>query len=131
MSHLSELATGNFGNVPKQKKATVSFCVKAEKPISLKATKTVKKITNPNKITMKPILSFAKVKKVSETKYCIYASTNQTTLNRIIDRLLAFNDMEISYSADLEGNELIKKSKKPLWAIRKSESGEFVLERCF
>lgn len=129
MNHLSELATGKFGEVPAQKTPSVSFCVPRAKPIQLKANATQKPKTD--KITLKPILSFTKVKKVNDNKYCIYASANTVTLKKIVSKLLAFNDMEISYSESLEGNELIKKSKKPLWAISKGENGEFILERCF
>lgn len=129
MNHLSELATGKFGEVPAQKKPEVSFCVPRQKLMQLKAKAASK--PKSDKITMKPILSFTRVKKVNDNKYCIYASANQVTLNKIVSKLLAFNDMEITYSDSLEGNELIKKSKKPLWAISKGENGEFILERQF
>lgn len=125
---LADIASGNFGEVPKQKAPKTSFCVKASKHIS--TDKKVTKATKKAEITMKPIMGFAKVKKITANKYLIYSSANTPTLKRIVNTLTAFNDMEIAYSDTLEGNDLIRKSKKPLWVISKSTSGEFVLERC-
>lgn len=65
-------------------------------------------------------------------KYKIFVTSSKFNSVEALSKLvLAFNDIEIKYSEDLEDNELINCSKKPLWAISKSDKGSYVLERRF
>lgn len=129
MDFLARLVSGNFGETPSRHKAHESLCrKKAEKPMRLNASAkgTIKAKAN---ITVKPILGIARVKKINANKYLIYSANSRENIKMIAKRLMAFNDMEIAYSEDLEGNELINSTEKPLWAISKAETGELVLER--
>lgn len=71
----------------------------------------------------------AKINAEGVGKYKILASG--LSKGRIISQLKAFNDIEIAYSDDLEGNELIRTSKKPLWALEDNGNGTFTIQRSF
>lgn len=70
-----------------------------------------------------------KINQEGRGKYKILASG--LSKGRIISQLKAFNDIEISYSDDLEDNDLIKTSKKPLWALEDNGNGTFTIQRSF
>ena len=87
------------------------------------------KNSNPTLLATKCLKTFCQVVKNTDFKYTIRANTNEQTTKRIIARLLAFNDIEIQYTDDVLASPLVKKSKKPLWKISKTDKGEYLLER--
>ena len=104
-------------------------------PSKLYSTFIKSKDANPSryvtsyKLDCRPILSFSQVRPVGKNKYKILTSSSSETRKMIIAKLKAFNDMEIAYSDDLDKSALIRKSKKPLWLMSKSQDGEYILER--
>lgn len=115
-------------NTPHRKQAKVSVF---EKPSNVKASSNTrvikpKKSTQPN---FKSIKAFAQVHKVSPDSYKIRACGNALTRAMIVKKLKAFSDIEIQYDEDLDNNDLIHSSKKPLWTLSQSDNGVFTLSR--
>lgn len=91
----------------------------------------VNKKSSTTDINFKGIKSFALVKKIKPGLYKIMSHKNRANTNMIISKLKAFNDMEIAYSDDLDGNELIDKTKSSLWTLSDDGNGALLLQRSF
>lgn len=80
-------------------------------------------------LNLKSLSGIARVTKLSHRHYVLKTNSNANiTASFIKSKILAFNDLEIAYSDDLDSSDLIKKSKKPLWALKAKDNGEFSLE---
>ena len=111
------------------KRGTATGVSNTQKRGAIRASSKI--VRNPNRLNVKGIKAFAQVKMVSDGCYKIRTHSNKENISRIIAKLKAFNDMEIAYGDDLDGNELIQKSKAPLWALSESDNGVVTLQRQF
>lgn len=107
--------------------AAVTPLFEIEDTVSVKKLNASKKSVKNVSINFKPVARLISYQKVKENCYEIRMNPQAENRNKIIAILKSFNDCEIEYSDDLEGNDLIVQSKKPIWVLSPTDKGVFKL----
>lgn len=93
------------------------------------SAKSIKASSNKKtRMDFKPVARLLSYKQVKAGCYELRMNPQSENRNKIINILKSFNDCEIEYSEDLEDNELIVKSKKPIWVLSPTDKGVFKLQ---